>query len=269
MRTKTKVILILNIFAICLGAFFLIQQLFFEEVPDQKLIIDAASIFILYSFGVSRFFYTRYKAMRKLFLNKYTTFFGNAFTNDKKSKASLHTVAEHLEKENFDKAYNVIEALKKNCGSVTDTCSVLLLEALCLNGKQNYNAALSVTEKVIELSPDNSNAWALSALLHHRLGFSTKGLSCAEHAVKLSPKNPVAQLYKALLHLRREEYEVAETHAANASHLDETSNLPFLIFSHAYCSRNGLELSSETLKAMKKKGIHFLKAEKELNTLLS
>jgi len=269
MRTKTKVILVLNIFAICLGAFFLIQQLFFEESPDQKLIIQSAVIFCTYSFGVSRFFYQIYKVKHQLFLNKYAPFFEGAFINAKKSLSSIHTVAKYLEEEKYNKAYDLIESLKKNCASVADTCSVLLLEVLCLNGKQNYNAALSVSKKVLELAPYNSNAWALSALLHHRLGFSSQGLSHAEHAVELSPENPIVQTYKALLHLRRNEYEAAETHATNAFHLNSALDISFLILIQAHCSLVEIELSIEFLKPVIKSRNIVEKRKRELNILLS
>lgn len=269
MTTKTKVILVLNFIVICLGAFFLIQQLFFEKTPDIKLITKATVIFITYAFGVSRFFYQQYKAKRERTLHKYSFFFAETFINDKKNSSLLYNFTTSLEKENFNKAYDMIEALKKNCYSASTICSVLLLEALCLNGKQSYSAALSVTEKAMELVPDNAYAWALSALLQHRLGFSAQGLSHSKHAVELAPNNSMVHTYKALLHLRREEYEMAYAHATAAIHFDPTEELSCLLFVKAYCGQKGIEPSSKDLKNIKKRGNSVYQLEKELNTLLS
>lgn len=269
MTTKTKIILVLNFVAIGIGAFFLLQQLFFEEEPNMSLISKAAILFVTYTFGVSRFFYQQYKAKRERTLHKYSFFFADTFINDKKNSSLLYAITTCFEKENFNKAYDMIETLKKNCYSASTTCSVLLLEVLCLNGKQNYSAALSTAEKAIELAPDNANAWALSALLQHRLGFSAQGLSHAKHAVELAPNNPIVHTYKSLLHLRREEYEMAHAHATAAIHFDPTEELSCLLFVKAYCGQKGIEPTSKDLKNIKKRGNSVYKSEKELNTLLS
>ena len=87
MTTKTKIILVLNFVAIGIGAFFLLQQLFFEEEPNMSLISKAAILFVTYTFGVSRFFYQQYKAKRERTLHKYSFFFADTFINDKKNSS--------------------------------------------------------------------------------------------------------------------------------------------------------------------------------------
>lgn len=244
MSKKTKIILVLNILVICLGAFFLIQQLFFAEKPDQQLIIKAFTLFLIYSVGVGRFVFSQLRKKQIILSNQYLPFFSQAFNNDKKSYKKLLSVGNYFNKGAYDKAYTLTESLKKNCSTVYDRAGVSMAEVLCLYAKKNYNAAFSVIEKLLSEYPNHSTAQTLRILLEQRLGQEVNTMNSInklENLASNAKKNYAVHVFKSIYHYNRKEYEDAKLSAKKAYSIDNASLLAVLLYTNTSLIQMGYD----------------------------
>ena len=242
MSKKTKLLLILNIFAIFVGAFCLIQQLFFEKNPDMGLIVKAGFIFVAYSFGVGRFFFSRIRRNQILLYNQYLPFFSGAFEQNKKCYRMLFSVGNLLNRGKYDTAYGRVEFLKKECVSVYDRIAVLFAEALCLYGKMKYNVARSVLEKVLLEYPGHVTALAFCSLSEQREGMHSQASKTLERLAN-HDSNYAVSFFKAVYHLNLGEYEKALNAAKFALSVESSSLLSMYV---AYKSSLGLRENETT-----------------------
>lgn len=253
MSTKNKILLILNIFVICIGAFFLIQQFFFEDTPDMKLILKALILFLTYSFGVGRYLYLRARGYRILLSNQYLPFFTIAFQDDKKNYKQLYAVGRLINKGRYEDAYNRIEKLKKECTNKYERVAVLLAEALCLNGKMNYDAAFSVLEKALCEYPNHATAMAFRALLMQRFGMQNQALHTLNSLT--SDCNYAVHFFKAVYHFNYGEHTAAVASVKDALAIDSSSVLSMLVgykSSLALQNEEMAEYFSDSIKKLEK-----------------
>ncbi len=249
MTTKNKILLVLNILAIGLCSFFLIHTLFFEDSPNIKFITKAVPIILIYSFGVGRFLYTRIRAHRIMLSNQYLPFFTGAFQNDKKKYKQLQSVGRLLNKSRYEDAYNRIELLKKDCSTVYDRVAVLLAEALCLNGKMNYDAAFSVLEKALSEYPNHVTALSFQALLMQRFGMQNQALNTLQ--MLTSDCNYAVHFFKSVFHFNYGEYGAAVASAKDALAIDKSSVLSMLVAYKSSLALKNEEVAEYYLKKIK------------------
>ena len=200
-----------------------------RNIAEKGKIIEVMIRTVFFIIISVRFFRINTRGPRNILLFQYIPFFAGAFTKDKKSFRKLLSIGKLLNKGKFEKAYTEIELLKKKCSTAYDRTSLLLTEALCLNAKQNYDAALSVLELALFESPDFSTTQALRALLHQHFGMSAQAAETLQSLASSTRSNYVVPLCKAIFHFNRLEYTTAYACAKDALTLNKTSALSMFV----------------------------------------
>ncbi len=232
MSKKTILLSIVYTLAAILSVAALISEFIFR--PERNLsgkakIIEAVIRTVIFVILAVRYFRINTRGARNILLFQYAPFFVGAFSKDKKRLRKLLSIGKLLNKGKFEKAYTEIELLKRECSTSYDRTALLLAEALCLNGKMNYDASLSVLEMALFESPDFSTTHALRALLHQHFRMSAQAAETLQSLAASNDTNYVVHLCKAVYHFNRMDYTKAYTSAKNAITISYTSTLSMFV----------------------------------------
>jgi len=217
---KKKVVILLNCLVVlfCIGL--LIYSLFLAPEREYGLIARCVVVLVSYLLAVSGVKNKRSVFDYKVYEDLYKDIIKGAFTEDKKNYRKLLNVAVYYNRNQYKKAYKVIDELEKNCKRIRDYSAVYMFKALCLEDEKRYDEALEVYRSVVRYDAANSRAWSNLGLRYLQKGNYKDAYSAYASAILYDPKNAYAHNNMASYYVRTGEAKEALKYAQQALELD-------------------------------------------------
>lgn len=214
----------------------LIYAVFLAEERDPKLISKVAVVFITYILHMFRSKNRVRKAPSKLsfYEKQYKDIVEGTFTDDKKNYRELLQVAMYYNRNQYHKAYRLIDKLLKQCKRVKDYSAVYMFRALCLADEGKNEETIQAYEKLLQYDMANSRAWSNLGLRYMELGKTKEAKDAYSNAILYDSQNAYAYNNMANFYIRTGEVEAALEYALKAIELNGAFYQPMSAAAMAY-----------------------------------
>ncbi len=213
---RTKIVFVLNIIVIAATAAIIVWQLAFAEEKDVKLIVKAATLFIIYTLGIIGVKRKKSVFDYKIYEERYDYIIKNAFCHDKVNYMRLMNVITLYNEDKFDKAILRLDKLEEASAEVDDFSAVLYFRALCKDESGNKLGAAADYEELLTRDYTHSHAWSNLGLIYAEVGRTDDAFRAYHEAVGHNPSNHFAHCNLGNLYLEQGDYQSALQHALEA-----------------------------------------------------
>lgn len=210
---RTKIVFALNIIVIVGTAALIVWQLFFAEERDIKLIIKAATLFLVYTLAILGVKRKKSPFDYKIYEERYGYIIKTAFSHDRISYMKLMSVITLYNENKFDKAIKALDRLEEKCAESDDFSAVLYFRALCKDESGNKQGAIADYEELLTRDYTHSHAWSNLGLIYTHIDKNDEALRCYREAVHHDPSNQYAHCNLGNLYLQKGDYQSALEHA--------------------------------------------------------
>ena len=230
---KRVLLILLDIVAIGLSGALLVYNLFFAEVPDYSRILKCVVVLAGYLYG-TRNVRRPLKVNYKKYEEAYKDALEGAFAEDRKSYKKLLKVAVCHTRDQYSKAYRLLNALEKKCTCSRDYAAVNMFRGLCYAEEGIHTAAVDAYNKVLQYNMAHAVAWSNLGLSYMKLGKMEEAYKAFVNAINYDPQEACAYHNMADLLVRVEEPEASLAYSMKALELDSRMVEPLGMLAYAY-----------------------------------
>ena len=217
---KRKILILLNWLVVLSCIAILVYSLFFAKERDYSNIARSLVILVSYLLAMSGVKNKRSVFDYKVYEDLYKDILSGAFSEDKKSYRKLLNVTVYYNRNQYKKAYKLIDELAKKCMRSKDYSAVYMFKALCLEDEKRYDEAIEAYQKVVLYNPANSRAWSNMGLRYMQKGNYKDAYESYSSAILYDSKNAYAYNNMASYYVRTGEAQEALKYAHQALELD-------------------------------------------------